>query len=59
MTVKEYDNSYHDERDRLGIEMAEKGDKRSLSVLQRIVARDTDPAKRQQAADLLERLEAQ
>ncbi len=59
MTVKEYDNSYHDKRDRLGIEMAEKGDKRSLSVLQRIVARDTDPAKRQQAADLLERLEAQ
>ena len=59
MTVKDYDNSYHDKRDRLGIEMAEKGDKRSLSVLQRIVARDTDPAKRQQAADLLERLEAQ
>ena len=59
MTVKEYDNSYHDKRDRLGIEMAEKGDKRSLSVLQRIVARDTDPAKRQQAVDLIERLEAQ
>lgn len=59
MTVKEYDNSYHEKRDQLGIEMAEKGDKRSLSVLQRIVARDTDPAKRKQAADLLERLEAQ
>ena len=59
MAVKEYDNSYHEKRDQMGFEMAEKGDKRAVSVLQRVVARDTDPAKRARAADLLERLEAQ
>lgn len=59
MEVKEYDNSYHEKRDQMGFEMAEKGDKHSISVLQRIVARDTDPAKRERAADLLATLEAQ
>ena len=59
MEVKEYDNSYHEKRDEMGIEMAEKGDKDSISVLQRIVARDTDQAKRKRAADLLATLEAQ
>ena len=59
MAVKEYDNSYHEKRDEMGFEMAEKGDKRAISVLQRVVARDTDPTKRARAADLLERLEAQ
>lgn len=59
MEVKEYDNSYHEKRDEMGLEMAEKGDKGSISVLQRIIARDTDPAKRKKAADLLATLEAQ
>ena len=59
MEVKEYDNSYHEKRDEMGLEMAEKGDKGSISVLQRIVARDTDPAKQKKAADLLATLEAQ
>ena len=59
MDVKEYDNSYHEKRDQMGFEMAEKGDKRSISVLQRIVARDTDPAKRERAVDLLATLDAQ
>ena len=59
MEVKEYDNSYHEKRDKMGLEMAEKGDKGSISVLQRIIARDTDPAKRKKAADLLATLEAQ
>ncbi len=59
MEVKAYDNSYHEKRDQMGFDMAEKGDKRAISVLQRVVARDTDPAKRARAADLLERLEAQ
>ncbi len=58
LEVKEYDNSYHEKRDRLGFEMAAKGDKRAVSVLQRIVARDTDPTKRERAADLLTTLEA-
>ena len=57
MDVKEYDNSYHEKRDEMGLEMAAKGDKGSISVLQRIVARDTDPAKRKRAADLLATLE--
>jgi hypothetical protein len=43
----------------MGFEMAEKGDKRAISVLQRVVARDTDPAKRERAADLLATLGAQ
>ena len=59
MEVKEYDNSYHEKRDEMGLEMAEQGDKGSISVLQRIIARDTDPAKRKKAADLLATLEAQ
>lgn len=59
MEVKEYDNSYHEKRDQMGFEMAEKGDKRAISVLQRVVARDTDPAKQKRAADLLATLEAQ
>ena len=59
MEVKEYDNSYHEKRDEMGLEMAEQGDKGSISVLQRIIARDTDPVKRKKAADLLATLEAQ
>lgn len=59
MDVKEYDNSYHEKRDEMGLAMAEKGDRGSISVLQRIVARDTDPAKRKRAADLLADLGAQ
>ena len=59
MEVKEYDNSYHEKRDEMGFEMAEKGDKGAISVLQRVIARDADPAKRERAADLLATLEAQ
>ena len=51
--IKEYDNSYHEKRDRLALEMAANGDRQSVSVLQRIIARDKDPAKRKKAADLL------
>jgi hypothetical protein len=59
LEVKEYDSSYHEKRDKLGLEMAEKGDKRAISVLQRIVARDADPGKQERAATLLATLEAQ
>ena len=58
LKVKAYDSSYQEKRDRLAFEMAEDGDPRAFSVLQRIVARDPDPAKRKKAEDLLALLEA-
>ena len=58
LEIKEYDNSYHEKRDQMGFEMAAKGDKRTISTLQRIISRNTDPAKRKKAADLLAELEA-
>ncbi len=58
MQIKEYDNSFHEKRDRLAFEMAENGDNRAISVLQRIIARDADPDKRKKAVDLLTTLEA-
>ena len=58
LTEKPYDNSYHQERDRLALEMAEHGDVRARSVLQRIVARDPDQANQTRARDLLDRLDA-
>ena len=58
LDVKAYDNSYHDKRDEMAWEMAEAGDVRALSTLQRIIARDLDPAKRKQAEAMLAELEA-
>ncbi|MCZ6677335.1 MAG: phytanoyl-CoA dioxygenase family protein [Candidatus Poribacteria bacterium] len=57
LEVKAYDNRYHEKRDRLALEMAANGDPRAFSALQRIIARDTDAAKRKKAADLLAMLE--
>ncbi len=54
--VEEYDNSYHGKRDDMALEMAAQGDPRSRSVLQRIIARDPDRAKREQAQTLLDGL---
>ena len=54
----DYDESYHQERDRQALELGAKGDPRSISTLQRIVARDTDPRKRQKAAAALSAIEA-
>ena len=55
--MADYDDSYHEERDRQALALGEQGDPRSVSVLQRIVARDRDPDKRQRAADLLSAIE--
>jgi hypothetical protein len=49
----DYDDSYHQERDRQALLLGEQGDPISVSVLQRIVARDGDPGKRHRAAELL------
>ncbi len=57
LEVRDYDNSYHDRRDEMAIEMARKGDTRAISTLQRIIARNEDPAKRQEAEALLAALE--
>ena len=58
LEVKAYDNSYHEERDRMALEMAASGDPTARSALQRIVARDSDPEKRKKAEELLSRLDA-
>ncbi|MEE2658614.1 MAG: phytanoyl-CoA dioxygenase family protein [Candidatus Latescibacterota bacterium] len=57
LEVVEYDNSYHERRDRMAMKMAERGDPDSRSALQRIVARDADPNKRERAQTLLDTLD--
>lgn len=57
LTVTEYDSRYHDQRDRMAMEMARRGDPRARSALQRIVSRGTDSALQAQAAELLTALE--
>lgn len=56
LQVEQYDDSYHGRRDDMALEMAARGDGRSRSVLQRIIARDPDLAKREQAQKLLDGL---
>lgn len=58
LTLKEFDRIWFDKRDALGFELGEAGDPRARSVLQRIVARDADAAKRARAQRLLEALDA-
>ncbi len=57
LTLKTFDRTWYDRRDAMGFALGEAGDPRSRSVLQRIVARDADPAKRARAQRLLEALE--
>lgn len=58
LEIVEYDNSYHDKRDQMGLEMAARGDQNARSTLQRIIARDGDEAKRKKAEALLAELDA-
>jgi len=53
LDVKAYDRSYIEKRDILAFEMAEQGDRQSISALQRIVASDKDPSKCQKAEKVL------
>jgi hypothetical protein len=55
---KPFDRQWFDRRDALGFARGEAGDPAARSVLQRIVARDADPAKRARAQALLEKLPA-
>jgi ectoine hydroxylase-related dioxygenase (phytanoyl-CoA dioxygenase family) len=54
-----FDRTWFDKRDAMGFELGEAGDPRAASVLQRIVARDSDPAKRARAAALLRTLKVE
>ena len=58
LTEVAFDRAWFDRRDTLGFALGEAGDPRARSVLQRIVARDPDPAKRERAARLLATLDA-
>ncbi|MBI1773895.1 MAG: phytanoyl-CoA dioxygenase family protein [Proteobacteria bacterium] len=57
LVLKPFDRTWFDKRDALGFELGEAGDPRARSVLQRIVARDADPAKRARAQRLLKALD--
>ena len=57
LKVVDYDFAYLHKRARMAFEMAENGDPRSISVLQRIMALDRDPAKRKKAEALLAELD--
>jgi hypothetical protein len=58
LTEAPFDRTWFDRRDALGFALGEAGDARARSVLQRIVARDRDPAKRERAARLLAAIDA-
>lgn len=58
LTAQPFDRTWFDKRDALAFALGEAGDARAASVLQRIVARDADEAKRAQAQLLLDRLAA-
>ncbi len=56
LTAKPFDPVWFDKRDALGFALGEAGDPRARSVLQRIVARDANAAKRERAQRLLDAL---
>jgi hypothetical protein len=56
LTLQPFDRRWFDKRDNRAFELAEAGDPRAASVLQRIVARDADAAKRERARALLQQL---
>jgi hypothetical protein len=57
LTDAPFDRRWFDRRDELGFALGAAGDSRARSVLQRIVARDRDPLKRERAARLLATLD--
>ena len=57
LTLSAFDPQWFDKRDDRAFELGEQGDFRARSVLQRIVARDADAAKRVRAQTLLDILE--
>ena len=57
MQLVPFDTRYYDERDKLAMEIAGKGDATARSALQRIIARDPDPGKVERARQLLTSLD--
>jgi len=57
MEIAEYNQQYNEKRNREAFEMAEEGDKRAISALQRIKAFDQDALRCEKAANLLVELE--
>jgi hypothetical protein len=57
LKLRDFDRTWFDKRDALGFELGAAGDPRAKSVLQRIVARDADAAKRTRAQKLLDALD--
>lgn len=56
LSLKPFDRQWFDRRDALAFERGQAGDPCARSVLQRIVARDANPAKRARAQQLLDTL---
>jgi len=56
LNFKAYDSSYMDKRDQMAFAMAEANDHNALAALERIVARDPNPEKRERAEALLEQI---
>ena len=59
LNLGEFDPQYNQKRDAMAFEVAAKGGVEARATLQRIVARDPDPAKKQKAAEALAALEAE
>ncbi len=57
LRIESFDPSYFERRDQMGLELASQGDPNSRSILERIIARDPDPARRVKAAELLSDLD--
>ncbi len=58
LAISEFDTQYNVKRDAMAFEVAAKGGVEARATLQRIVARDPDPAKKRKAAEALAALEA-
>ncbi len=56
LNLSPFDRTWFDKRDALAFAHGEAGDRRAISVLQRIIARDPETAKRERAQLLLNRL---
>ena len=58
LTIVEFDGQYNKKRDSMAFELAAKGDETARAALQRILARDPDPARQSRAAAALASLDA-
>jgi hypothetical protein len=56
LQIAPFDRSFHERRDKLAFACAAGGDRRAVSALERILAYDPNPAKRERASQLLSEL---